>query len=125
MVMILVEGMVVRVMEVVIGMVVGWLMVAMVTVEVVMVIVVVVVVVLVMVVKVMVMVVLLSNGSDGGGRRSMAMTCMHAKSLQSCPTLCDPMDSSPPGFSVHRIFQARILEWVTISFSRASSQPRD
>ena len=36
--------------------------------------------------------------------------CMHAKSLLSCPTLCDPMDSSPPGFSVHRILQARILE---------------
>ena len=35
-----------------------------------------------------------------------------AKSLQSCPTLCDPMDSSPPGSTVHRILQARILEWV-------------
>ena len=44
---------------------------------------------------------------------------------QSCPTLCDPMDYSPPGFSVHQIFQARILEWVAISFSRGSSQPRD
>ena len=42
---------------------------------------------------------------------------MHAKSLQSCPTLCDPMDSSPPGSSVHGILQARILEWVAISFS--------
>ena len=37
---------------------------------------------------------------------------------QSCPTLCDPMDYSLPGFSVHGILQARILEWVTISFSR-------
>ena len=37
---------------------------------------------------------------------------MRAKSLQSCPTLCDPMDCSPPGSSVHGIFQARILEWV-------------
>ena len=37
---------------------------------------------------------------------------------QSCPTLCDPMDCSPPGSSVHGIFQARILEWVAISFSR-------
>ena len=36
---------------------------------------------------------------------------MHAKSLQSCPTLCNPMDYSPPGSSVHRILQARILEW--------------
>ena len=44
---------------------------------------------------------------------------------QSCPTLCDPMDCSPPGSSVHGILQARILEWVAISFSRRSSQPRD
>ena len=44
---------------------------------------------------------------------------------QSCPTLCDPMDYSLPGFSIHGILQARILEWVTISFSRGSSQPRD
>ena len=44
---------------------------------------------------------------------------------QSCPTLCDPMDCHPPGSSVHEIFQARILEWVAISFSRGSSQPRD
>ena len=44
---------------------------------------------------------------------------------QSCPTLCDPMDCSPPGSSVHGILQARILEWTAISFSRGSSQPRD
>ena len=44
---------------------------------------------------------------------------------QSCPTLCDPVGCSPPGSSVHGISQARILEWVAISFSRASSQPRD
>ena len=44
---------------------------------------------------------------------------MHAKSLQSCPTLCDPVDSSPPGSSVHGILQARILEWVAIAFSKA------
>ena len=44
---------------------------------------------------------------------------------QSCPTLCNPMDCSPPGSSVHGIFQARILEWVAISFSRRSSWPRD
>ena len=43
---------------------------------------------------------------------------------QSCPTLCDPADCSPPGSSVHGILQARILEWVAISFSRGSSQPR-
>ena len=44
---------------------------------------------------------------------------------QSCPTLCDPMDCSPPDYSVHGIFQARILEWVAISSSRGSFQPRD
>ena len=42
-----------------------------------------------------------------------------AKSLQSCPTLCDPTDSSPPDFPVPGILQARTLEWVTISFSSA------
>ena len=42
-----------------------------------------------------------------------------AKSLQSCPTLCDPRDGSPPGFSVHGILQAKTLEWVAISFSNA------
>ena len=44
---------------------------------------------------------------------------------QSCLTLCDLMDCNIPGSSVHRIFQARILEYVAISFSRRSSQPRD
>ena len=44
---------------------------------------------------------------------------------QSCPTLCDPVDCSPPGSSAHGILQARILEWVAISFSRGSSRPRD
>ena len=44
---------------------------------------------------------------------------------QSCPTLCDPMDCSPAGSSVNGIFQARILEWVAMSFSRGSSRPRD
>ena len=44
---------------------------------------------------------------------------------QSCPTLCNPMDYSPPGSSVHGILQARILEWVAIPFSRGSSPPRD
>ena len=50
---------------------------------------------------------------------------LRAKSLQSCPALCDPMDYSPPGSSVHGIFQARILEWIAISSSRGSSRPRD
>ena len=44
---------------------------------------------------------------------------------QSCPTLCDTMDCSWPRSSVHGVFQTRILEWVAISFSRGSSQPRD
>ena len=46
--------------------------------------------------------------------------------LQSCPTLCDPVDCSPPGSSVHGILQAaRIQEWVAIPFSRGSSQTMD
>ena len=44
-------------------------------------------------------------------------TAAAAKSLQSCPTLCDPIDGSPPGSSVHGIFQARVLEWVAVAFS--------
>ena len=44
---------------------------------------------------------------------------------QSCPTLCDPMDCSLPGSSVHGIFQARVLKWVVISFSKGSSHPED
>ena len=56
---------------------------------------------------------------------SLTDTCVHAQLLQSCPTLCDPMDRSPPGSSVHGILQARILEWIAISSSRGSSQPRD
>ena len=47
-----------------------------------------------------------------------------AKSLQLCPTLWDPMDCSPPGFSVPGILQPRILEWVAMSSFRGSSQPR-
>ena len=45
--------------------------------------------------------------------------------IQSCLTLCDPTDCSPPGSSVHGILKARILEWVAIPSSRGSSQPRD
>ena len=44
---------------------------------------------------------------------------------QLCLTLCDPLDCSPPGSSVHGILQGKILEWVAILFSRRSSQPRD
>ena len=52
------------------------------------------------------------------GHQAYAATA--AKSLQSCPTLCDPIDNSPPGFSVPGSLQARILEWVAISLSNAS-----
>ena len=57
--------------------------------------------------------------------RAAAAAAAAAKSLQSCPTLCDPRDGSTPGSPVPGILQARTLEWVAISFSRRSSQPRD
>ena len=50
---------------------------------------------------------------------------VRAKSLQLCLTLCNPVVCSPPGFSFHRILQARRLEWVSISFSMRSFQLRD
>ena len=50
-------------------------------------------------------------------------TCVLVSQL--CLALCDPTDCSPPGFSVHVILQARILEWTAFPFSRGSSQPRD
>ena len=54
------------------------------------------------------------------------ITCMLcAKSLQLCPSLCNTMDYSPPGSSVHGILQARILEWVARPACRGSSQPQD
>ena len=53
-----------------------------------------------------------------------AMHAMHTKSLQSCPTLCNPMDCSLPASSVHGIFQARILERVAMPSSKGSYQPR-
>ena len=56
-------------------------------------------------------------------RQASLHACMLCRSVVSS-SLC-PMDCSPPGSSVHRIFQARILEWVSISFSRGSSWPRD
>ena len=58
-------------------------------------------------------------------RRSHAHPCMHAQSLQSCLTLCDSMDCSPPCSCVHGILQARILQWVAMPSSRGSSPPRD
>ena len=51
--------------------------------------------------------------------------CVHAKLLQLCLTLCDPIDCSLRGSSVYGTLQARLLEWVALPSSRASSQPRD
>ena len=52
-------------------------------------------------------------------RKTSAAAAAAAKSLQSCPTLCDPIDGSPPGSPVPGILQARTLDWVAISFSNA------
>ena len=49
--------------------------------------------------------------------------CLHAKSVQLCPILCDSLDCSPPGFSVHWILQERILEWVAMPSSRDLPNP--
>ena len=65
------------------------------------------------------------QGKERGGQiERPALTYVHC-CAKSCPTHCDPVDCSPPGSSVHGVLQARILEWVAISFSRGSSQPRD
>ena len=55
----------------------------------------------------------------------LVLSLIETEVAQSCPILCDLMDYSLPGSSVHGIFQAGVLEWVAISFSRGSSQPRD
>ena len=55
---------------------------------------------------------------------SFPMSYCACSVAQPCPTLCDPMDCSPPGSSVPGIAQARILEWVAISYYRGSSPPR-
>ena len=56
---------------------------------------------------------------------NMIMLESESEVAQSCTTLFDPMDGSLPRSSIHGIFQAKVLEWVAISFSRGSSQPRD
>ena len=61
----------------------------------------------------------------GSNHREEAIKGGESEVAQSCPTLCDPKDCSLPGSSVHRIFQAIVLERIAISFSRGSSQPRD
>ena len=55
--------------------------------------------------------------------RIQSIVTAAAKSRQSCPTLCDPIDGSPPGSSVHGIFQARVLEWVAMPFSTDLPNP--
>ena len=70
-----------------------------------------------------------SPGKNTGMGRHFLLHCMKVKResevAQSCLTLCDPMDCSLPGSTIHGIFQARVLEWAAISFSRGSSQHRD
>ena len=64
------------------------------------------------------------SGKTNQLHRGFKLNSQKVLVAQSCLTLCDPMDCSPLGSSVHGILQARILEWVAISFSRGSSQPR-
>ena len=70
-----------------------------------------------------------SPGKTTGVGCHCLLQCRKVKSesevTESCPTLSNPMDCGPPGSSIHGIFQARVLEWVAISFSRGSSPPRD
>ena len=61
----------------------------------------------------------ISNNPTKKCSTSLVIAAAVAKSLQSCPTLCDPIDGSPPGPPVPGILQARTLEWVAISFSNA------
>ena len=64
------------------------------------------------------------GGLPEEGRVDAGRVCLCAESHQSCLTLCDPMDPSPPGSCVHWILQARILEWVAISFSKVDRHER-
>ena len=70
-----------------------------------------------------------SPGKNTGVGCHFLLQCSKVKSesevAQSCPTLCDRIDCSPPGSSIQGIFQTRVLDWVAISFSRGSSWPRD
>ena len=60
-----------------------------------------------------------SKKQESSRKTAAAATAAAAKSFQLCPTLCDPIDGSPPGSAVPGILQARTLEWVAISFSNA------
>ena len=62
---------------------------------------------------------------NSDNNKRIHLLCVHDKSIQLCLTLCCPVDSSPPGSSVHGILQARILEWVDMPSSKGSSRPRD
>ena len=62
---------------------------------------------------------LMKNLGMKNDKINIMLAAAAAKSLQSCPTLCDPIDGSPPGSPVPGILQARTLEWVAISFSNA------
>ena len=62
---------------------------------------------------------------EGQWGKLSSIPTLQAQSLKSCLTLCNPMDCSPPGSSVHSIFQARILEWIVIPSFRGSFHPRD
>ena len=66
-----------------------------------------------------------AQGVLGAPKREMAVSRLCAEPLQSCLTLCDPRDCSPPDSSVQGILQARILEWVAMPSSRGSSESRD
>jgi len=59
-----------------------------------------------------------SPGKNTGVGYHFLLQCVKVKSLKSCPTHSDPLDCSLPGFSIHGIFQARVLEWGAISFSK-------
>ena len=65
-----------------------------------------------------------TQGSNPGLPRKSSVLKSESEVAQSCPTLCEPIDYSLPGSSVHGISQAIVLEWIAISFSRGSSQPR-
>ena len=65
------------------------------------------------------------GGSEVKNPSANAGESLESLVAQLCPTLSDPMDCRLPGSSIDRIFQARVLEWVAISFSRGSSQPGD
>ena len=68
---------------------------------------------------------LLPTSTSQCKKKSSVTVCPESEVAQLCPTLCDPVDCSLPHSSNHRIFQARVLDRVAISFSRGSSQPRD